>query len=44
MSRTVEALPSPLGALYTCDHCDDDDPINGSAEKWTEGELQPPSL
>jgi hypothetical protein len=39
----MKRTPSLLGALYTCDRCDADDPIEGSARKWVESELQPPA-
>jgi hypothetical protein len=39
----LKRTPSLLGALYTCDRCDADDPIEGSAKKWVESELRPPA-
>jgi hypothetical protein len=37
----MQRTPSLLGALYTCDQCDADDPIE-DAKKWVDSELRPP--
>lgn len=31
-----------LGAVYTCERCDADDPLD-DVERWLGGELAPPS-
>jgi hypothetical protein len=39
---SMKREPSLLGALYICERCDGDDPLE-AAKPWVESELQPPS-
>jgi hypothetical protein len=37
----LKRSPSLLGALFTCDRCDADDPLEG-AQRWINSELRGP--
>jgi hypothetical protein len=39
----LKRTPGLLGALYSCERCDADDPIEGTAKNWLDGELRPPA-
>jgi hypothetical protein len=38
----MQRTPSLLGALYMCDRCDAEDPID-DVKRWLGGELKPPA-
>jgi hypothetical protein len=38
----MKRSPSMFGALYTCERCDADDPLD-DVKRWLGGELAPPA-